>query len=209
MLKIEVLDTIDFEINTGQFDEIFKQIPSAFLSKSKEEYTSKDIPHIMGRFLLSGLVSGFDHVNKLEIGYNKNGKPYFINSQTPLHFSISHSKSMVICGISDNEIGVDIQEISNCKLEVVKRFFAENEYDYLSEIDDENERNLQFTKLWSLKESIVKCKGEALALNLKKYNFTYKNGEFEPNFDTIYSLKCIKYNKNFVISHCLANEYDI
>lgn len=205
MLKIEILDTVDMEINTEQFDDFFAQIPLAFLSKGRQEYCSKDISHIMGRFLLSRLVSGFEDVNKLQISYNKNGKPYFINSRNSIHFSISHSKHMVICGVSDNKIGLDIQKISNCRLEVVKRFFAQNEYDFLSKIVDQNQRNLLFTKLWSLKESIVKCKGEALVSSLKKYSFTYKNEELVPNFDTLYKLKCIKYNENFVVSHCLAN----
>lgn len=202
MVKILVLDESKFELSKTEFDGIIEQIPTSFLSKNTLHYTAKNSVYILGRLLLSRLASEFDNIDSLKISYNEHGKPYFINSQKPLYFNISHSKDMVICAVSDTEIGIDIQKISDCKMEVVKRFFADSEYEYLSKIDDQAYLNQQFTKLWCMKESIVKCKGEALGTSLKKYSFKFKNEDFEPDFDTLYNIKCINFDEYYIFSYC-------
>ena len=87
-----------------------------------------------------------------EIAKTKNGKPYF-PSKPDLHFSLSHTKSHVLCAISNNPIGCDIEpldrEISGKALEY---FATPEELSQFNPLD-----------LWVLKESYVKLFGLTFA----------------------------------------------
>ena len=48
--------------------------------------------------------------NKLSISIDQYGKPY-LRGYTNFHFNVSHSKDAIVCGVSDNPIGVDIYKI--------------------------------------------------------------------------------------------------
>ena len=51
-------------------------------------------------------------IDTLELSYNENNKPLF----KEFNFNISHSKNYIAVGLSNNEIGVDIQVIENKSL---------------------------------------------------------------------------------------------
>lgn len=127
---------------------------SIFNLKNKSNET------ICGRVLLLELTNAND-----EITYNENGKPYFKNSNT--YFSISHSGDYVICAISKNEIGIDIQKVKD--MPKSKLIFSDKELKL---------SNLELVKLWSIKESIIKAKGLNMqhmkSININNYNVETK-----------------------------------
>lgn len=94
--------------------------------------------------------------------YGKNGKPYLENY--PIQFNLSHSGDFVFCGVSEQEIGVDIQKLQGgCVLSLAKRFFADSEYRALEACGDEELRCQMFFRMWVRKEAYGKLTGEGIA----------------------------------------------
>jgi len=94
--------------------------------------------------------------------YGKNGKPYL--TDYPLQFNLSHSGDYVFCGVSGQEIGVDIQKIQGDNgLRLAKRFFADPERRALEACGDEELRRRMFFRMWVRKEAYGKLTGEGIA----------------------------------------------
>lgn len=74
-------------------------------------------------------------------------------------FSLSHSGELVFCAVSDSPVGADVQRLGRYKPALARRFFTEEECRWL---EQQRERALAFTSLWSLKESYVKFCGAGI-----------------------------------------------
>ncbi|MBR7071576.1 MAG: 4'-phosphopantetheinyl transferase superfamily protein [Clostridia bacterium] len=97
----------------------------------------------------------------------ENGKPFFENDPQ-LHFSISHSGTMVAVAFADREIGCDIEKIRDVSMDLAKRFFKEQEYQWLLSLNGEEQR-VCFFRYWTLKESYLKATGLGLKLPLNSF----------------------------------------
>ena len=93
----------------------------------------------------------------LEISCGEGGKPRIAGGP---EFSLSHSGERVLCALSDEAVGADIQQLRPYNPALVRRFFTAEEGAWLEE---QRERDLAFSLLWSLKESYVKLLGSGLA----------------------------------------------
>ena len=81
--------------------------------------------------------------------------------------TLSHSGKMVLCAISDREIGADIEyNDPEIDLNIAKNFFFNREYESI--MNSEKPRD-EFFKYWVLKESYMKYTG--LGMNLKLDSF--------------------------------------
>lgn len=81
-----------------------------------------------------------------------------------MHFNISHTTSLIACGIAMHaHIGIDIEEkkrnTTKNILSLARRYFTSSEIDYLAEISDLDAQRMEFLKLWTLKEAYVKALG--------------------------------------------------
>ncbi|KAF7100296.1 hypothetical protein CFC21_101828 [Triticum aestivum] len=88
--------------------------------------------------------------------------------ELPLHFNISHTTSLIACGIAmDANIGIDIEEkkrkTTKSILSLARCFFTPSEAHYLTEISDSYAQEKEFFKLWTLKEAYVKALGLGLS----------------------------------------------
>ncbi|MCR4790596.1 MAG: hypothetical protein K5839_05900 [Treponemataceae bacterium] len=92
------------------FDRLYKTVPE-YRQKKIDSYTElKDKCLCLGSGLLLSRAlkdAGFDE-STLEYAYKSSGMPYFINEST-INFSLSHSEERVMCGISIDPIGVDVE----------------------------------------------------------------------------------------------------
>lgn len=86
-----------------------------------------------------------------DVLYLKNGKPY--TCVWPV--SISHSGNFVLVGISEKEIGVDIEVIKPFDRRLISRYFTKDEQDFIKTDAD-------FFKIWTVKEAYLKLTGEGL-----------------------------------------------
>ena len=102
----------------------------------------------------------------------KYGKAYISNFEN-VYFNLSHSGKMVLCAISDREVGVDI-EYSDPKIDlnIAKLYFYNGEYESI--MNSQNPAD-EFFKYWVLKESYMKYTG--LGMNLKLDSFEIKIGD--------------------------------
>ena len=106
---------------------------------------------------------GIDYLSE-EIVIGEYGKPSFKNSK--FFFNTSHSGKYALCVISNVEVGCDIEEIKEYKPRVAERFFTEKENNYLSLTND---KDGLFYRLWTLKESYIKCIGKGFGMSLNDF----------------------------------------
>lgn len=131
----------------------------------------------------------------IRYSYNEFKKPY-LKDHPEIYFNYSHSKEYVVCVISNNEVGCDIEYIDKLNEKLYKRFFSENEIDYLDSLEN-NKKRESFYKLWTLKESYIKYIGKGFSCSLNSFNVL----DFK-------ELECCFYdidvNKNYKCSVCSA-----
>uniref|UniRef100_A0A0E0EBR6 holo-[acyl-carrier-protein] synthase n=1 Tax=Oryza meridionalis TaxID=40149 RepID=A0A0E0EBR6_9ORYZ len=90
------------------------------------------------------------------------------NMEWPLHFNISHTSSLIACGIAmDAPIGIDVEEkkrkTTKSILSLARRYFTPSEVDSLAKIADSDAQQKEFIKLWTLKEAYVKALGRGFS----------------------------------------------
>ena len=109
------------------------------------------------RLLMAALQELDGPMPPLEITCSEAGKPALQDGPA---FSLSHSGERVLCALSDEPVGADLQQLRPCNPALVRRFFTAEEGAWL---EAQQERDLAFTLLWSLKESYVKFLGSGIA----------------------------------------------
>ena len=116
--------------------------------------------------------------------YSYNKKPYIAENKN-IFFNISHTQGCVICAISDNEIGVDVEKVRPINLKISKKICTPSEQKLL----DKSSNKLHFLlKMWTKKESYVKMKSGNIFLNCSKINTI-----------SLSNIHCFNH-KNFIIS---------
>lgn len=125
---------------------------------------------ILARFY--NLNYDFDNLKR-----NSYGKPYMSFEKKRIHFNISHSENMVVCAISDENIGIDVEKIDYSIITFKDIFCSKKEMDYLSNqnLDIDDEIKILYT-IWTVKESFLKLLGVGLHYPLKKLSFKLQKG---------------------------------
>lgn len=142
------------------------------------------------------------HIMKSYFGFNdffadcdSNGKPYFVNND--IYFNISHSGNYVLVALSESMVGCDIEMIKAYTDKIAGRFFADKEKAILSVSKN---RDADFVRLWTLKESILKFTAEGIGGGLSKYDFSdHINDDYFEEFGCYFH--SFPY-KNFHLSFC-------
>jgi len=154
------------------FDEIDKleDLPMDLLSDERREkalkYRSPSARKLsVGVYLLLRLAVKEEYgiEEAVEFGYNENGKP-FLKDYPHIHFNLSHCKKAAACAVSDNEVGVDVQETRPVSDKVAKRVLTEAEYEKfkVAQIPDD-----YFCEIWTIKESFLKRTGQGIRVDLR------------------------------------------
>lgn len=109
-------------------------------------------------------------VRKEDIVFQKNeyGKPFA--QALRVQFNISHSGDMVLCAVSDDPVGVDVEKVRPVRLKTAKRICTEQELRYLfgkqpTEEDylcDDQAVLQRFFEIWCAKEAYFKCIGTGI-----------------------------------------------
>ena len=95
------------------------------------------------------------------------GKAYISNYED-IYFNLSHSNDYVLCGISDKDIGVDIEYVDNSiDLDIAKNYFFNDEY---FNILNSKVPYDEFFNYWVLKESYMKYTGLGFHLKLDSFS---------------------------------------
>lgn len=156
--------------NDYLFELLYNKVPN-YRQKKIDTLRNKDSKNLsLGAGILLSYALKTLNLNEkdLEVEWNSNGKPSFKN-QTNLHFSISHSGKFAVCAISNQNIGIDIETPRKTNLKIANRFFSSQDNRLIQSSENPE---IEFTKLWTLKESYAKLKGLPLTEVLKKYDFS-------------------------------------
>jgi len=170
----------------------------------------KDIPFIDNKDIVYAMKYKqiIDQKQQIISRYFKNKyiKNWYINeNKKPLsndiYFNISHSHDYVILAISNKyNIGIDIELKNDKREDRLKNFICnKEELDFIKENDD-------FYKIWTSKESLLKCVGTGLVNDLKKVNSLPIDGMKEYDGKIYYS-HYINYD-NYSLSITIMSDED-
>ena len=120
---------------------------------------------------------------------NKYGKPFIkklsrkkggqINRE--VYFSLSHSGDMLICAVSQYNIGADCQIINIKDFKVCKkmaeRFYSPPEILFLNKLPEEEYVN-NFFEIWTKKEAYIKYTGKGLSEGLSTFSVDNIDGVY-------------------------------
>lgn len=156
------------------------------------------------------LYHGYGIKDQLQIAKGRFGKPYFVD-RNDIFFNISHSGKWVVCVLSDEPVGTDVEMIEERKMRYLDNVFTSEEHTMINSYYGK-ERIEEFFRIWTLKECYVKTSGEGLNIPFDSFCFRLINGEIRLYKDNewIYDYKfetekidedhinsiCCKKNKN-------------
>lgn len=118
---------------------------------------------LLGRILLrEGLARlGADPELVRHVQYTRFGKPFISSS---LSFSISHSGRHVVCAVSrDQRVGIDLETDRSVTLADFESCMTDAQW---ADIRSSQSPSRRFLEYWTMKEGLVKCRGEGLTLPL-------------------------------------------
>ena len=144
------------------------EICSSFASfKRKVEFVAGRIASKKAFFkFTSGKTSCFGKFSSVSVLNTETGVPFIENSD--LHISISHSHGIAIASVSQNLVGVDIEQIDPKRISALKRMSKESP----------SEEACELTVLWTLKESLGKALQTGITEEFQHYatkNFRYED----------------------------------
>lgn len=150
--------------------ELMQQLTLERQSRISNMKQEKNRRQSMGAGLLLQKVLALYHMENTRIRNTLYGKP----EVEGLEFNLSHSDNLVVCAVSNEPIGCDVEKIRKASLGVVERYFSKCEQIYLSQFSG-REYNKNFFKLWTMKESYVKMTGEGLRVPFKSYAIVFED----------------------------------
>ncbi len=118
---------------------------------------------LLGRMLLrEGLARlGADPELVRHVQYTRFGKPFISAS---LSFSISHSGGHVVCALSRGQrVGIDLEAERSVTLADFESCMTAGQWQDIRAAASPSRRFLEY---WTMKEGLVKCRGEGLSLPL-------------------------------------------
>lgn len=159
---------------------------------------------IIGEILLSYLLKKYYNIDYRELSFNINkfGKPYIKDKN--IYYNISHSFSYIICVISNNEIGIDIEKIRKPDLRTIDYFATINEKKYI--LCNEKKIEKRLFEIYTLKESYFKMLGTDMK-KIKEIEFEKKGDKFICNDNSV--KVSLNYNiDNYIIAICEKTKKD-
>ncbi|MCF6332413.1 MAG: 4'-phosphopantetheinyl transferase superfamily protein [Draconibacterium sp.] len=123
-----------------------------FSTKEKGEFTKikvdrRKTEYLATRLLLQNLLK-----EKAEIKYLGSGKP--ILKEIQKNISISHSSDFVVVLLSNNQIGIDVENTNRNIKKIANRFLSEAELKHTQKLENWQPATVLY---WSAKEAIFKC----------------------------------------------------
>ena len=166
---IEVtISHINPELACNDFDLLLPLVSHEKQDRIKRFHAFRDKRNcLLGDILVQVEISRITGLKNAQLHFavNERGKPYLIDCPN-IHFNISHSGDYIACAISEEPVGIDIEQIKSADIHIAHRFFAMDEVEYIQS-DDANSR---FYEVWTMKESRIKLEGLGLYKPLSSFS---------------------------------------
>ncbi len=155
------------------FNTLFREVSLKDTSLARLE-SMKSESHQKGFLAVRMLLQHIGYTD-FNLNYDELGKPYLSGKmengrQEFPHISISHSNGFSAICISNENIGIDLEQLKPKTLRIASRFMDISHLENLSE----SEKIEKATVIWGIKESIFKIKNEI--------GISFPNHIFEDNF---------------------------
>jgi len=125
--------------------------------------------------------------------YGEHGKPQ-LTGHPGVFFNMSHCKDAVVCAVSNRPVGVDVESIGRYKESLVGYTMNDEE---CSRIMGSGHPEVEFIRLWTMKEALLKLTGEGISSDMK----TALTDAGNYHFETV-----IEQEKRYVYTVCEENE---
>lgn len=108
--------------------------------------------------------------------YGQDGKPS-LQEYPMVHFNLSHTNGVAACAVSDHAVGVDVERLGRYSESLAEYTMNADE---LAQIHASTDCDLEFTRLWTMKEATGKLIGEGISTNVRgllsdhSYNIIYR-----------------------------------
>lgn len=144
---------------------------------------------------------GIDYVtDETPIVRGEHGKPS-LAEYPEIKYNMSHADGIAVCLLSDRECGVDCEGVRPYRPNVVKRSFSDSEKQ-LIENASEDERNLLFFRLWTLKEAYVKAIGIGISYPMNTVEFSFSDNKITSSVKDYKFKQYILKDGKFIVSVC-------
>ena len=127
--------------------------------------------------LKRALHEGYGITGNPRFNYGEQGKP-LLADYPDIHFSLSHCREAVACAVSDRPVGIDVESIGRYREQLAAYTMSEDER---AAIAAAASPEVAFTRLWTMKEALLKCSGQGIVDGLK----TVLEGVDENLFTTV------------------------
>lgn len=166
MITIYIANINDFK---SEYDAMF----SALTSVQKERVLKKKVYEDRLRSVI-GLALTNQFTAKEELKYSEHGKPY---KEGGPYFNVSNKGDYVVFAVADREVGVDVEKIVPVRQRLID--YALSEEERARAVSD-----LDFYRMWTAKESLVKCIGTGIDRNVREISALPVDGvkEFEGRY---------------------------
>lgn len=170
MIKVIVLQLEEADYSPEFQDLLLQYLPEAGKLRVRDRLnnTSK-LQTVAGELLARYSVGRYlgNPEQEITLVFGEKGKPH-IGNLADIHFNISHSGYYVVCAVTTQELGIDVERIRKVDLRIAERFFSASEIHDLME-QDVNNRMHYFITLWTIKESYLKAIGRGLTQHLNSF----------------------------------------
>lgn len=208
MIKIYVTDTSCIT-NKKIFQSIYHQLSSYRKAKIDRLLLTKDKMLSLGAgFLFKKACLDFGiPYEKTKIIFNEHGKPSF-DGDVKFKFNISHSGTKAMCVMSEHEVGCDVEQVRKANIKIAKKYFSADEYTFIMSFHTEAEKMDAFYRIWTLKESYIKCTGFGLSLPLKNFSIRFDGADIllqDDRCDDIFSFFEYDYDDGYRYACCVKH----
>ncbi len=171
--RVYITDTKDLE-DEAVFQELYQTVSKERQAKIDRLRFPNDKRLSLAAAILLKKVLLEHGILEYAFSYGENGKPY-LKEYPEIKFNLSHSGERVMCVISGQECGCDVEKSQNTDFKVAEHFFAEQEKEMLKNTESVEEKKDLFYRLWTLKESFLKSTGLGMRLSMKDFYFNIKD----------------------------------
>lgn len=211
MLVIYTYKVVSDEEFLVFYQEIKEELPPSLLQKIDAfKFPIDQQRSLMGQLIVRQFYAKKINLKwqEIEFEYNNHEKPSLKNYNNH-YFNISHSGNWVAVAFSDGEVGVDVEKIKGDRRKIARRFFTPSEIEDMTSLKEE-EQQLYFYQLWTLKESYMKAIGNGISMSLDSFAFTKENNRFKLDFsknDSEWFFFSTNISKDYFLSICSKKEF--
>lgn len=145
------------------------------------QYPETRFDYLLSRALLRTVLGGYLNCEPESVQFDRNefGKPSLAGATSTLHFNIALTEGLVLCAVSASaELGVDVEYHGHERsmLDVADQYFSTLEIVELKRLPTPQQRQQGFFRYWTLKESLIKARGEGMSVPLDSFSFRAVDG---------------------------------